>query len=86
MKKISILAAITALTFSSLSFATPVNINAATAAEISEALNGIGMVKAQAIVDFRTSNGLFSSADQITMVNGIGESTYENNKADILLK
>jgi competence protein ComEA len=86
MKNISIIAAIAALTFSSLSFASPVNINTATAVEISEALNGIGMVKAQAIVDFRTTNGLFSSADQITMVNGIGESTYENNKADILLK
>ncbi len=86
MNKISILAAIVALTFSSLSFASPVNINTATAVEISEALNGIGMVKAQAIVDFRTTNGLFSSADQITMVNGIGDSTYEKNKADILLK
>jgi competence protein ComEA len=86
MNKISIIAAIAAFTFSSITFASPVNINTATAAEISEALNGIGMVKAQAIVDFRTTNGLFSSADQITMVNGIGESTYENNKADILLK
>ncbi len=86
MKKISILAAIAVLTFSSIAFASPVNINTATAVEISEALNGIGMVKAQAIVDFRTTNGLFSSADQITMVNGIGESTYEKNKADILLK
>jgi len=44
------------------------------------------MVKAQAIVDFRTTNGLFSSADQITMVNGIGDSTYEKIKADLLLK
>ena len=86
MKYISIFAAIVAFTLSSITFASPVNINTATAAEISEALNGIGMVKAQAIVDFRTTNGLFSSADQITMVNGIGEATYENNKVDILLK
>ena len=86
MKNISIFAAIVAFTLSSITFASPVNINTATAAEISEALNGIGIVKAQAIVDFRTTNGLFSSADQITMVNGIGESTYENNKVDILLK
>jgi competence protein ComEA len=86
MKTITVLAAIAAFTISSITFASPVNINTATATEISEALNGIGMVKAQAIVDFRTTNGLFSSADQITMVNGIGESTYEKNKADILLK
>ncbi|MCZ6723482.1 MAG: ComEA family DNA-binding protein [Gammaproteobacteria bacterium] len=86
MKLLSTLAAIAVFTFSSISFASPVNINTASASEISEALNGIGMVKAQAIVDFRTTNGLFSSADQITMVNGIGDSTYEKNKADILLK
>jgi len=86
MKGTTILAAIAAFAFSSLTFASPVNINTATASEISDSLNGIGMVKAQAIVDFRTTNGLFSSADQITMVNGIGDSTYENNKADILLK
>jgi competence protein ComEA len=86
MEKIKTLAAIVAFTFSSLTFASPVNINTASASEISEALNGIGMVKAQAIVDFRTTNGLFSSADQITMVNGIGDSTYEKIKADLLLK
>jgi len=86
MNGIKALAAIAALTFSSLTFASPVNINTATASEISEALNGIGMVKAQAIVDFRTTNGLFSSADQVTMVNGIGDSTYEKIKQDVLLK
>ncbi len=86
MKTLSTLAAIAAFTFSSITFASPVNINTATASEIADALNGIGMVKAQAIVDFRTTNGLFSSADQITMVIGIGESTYEKIKADILLK
>ena len=84
--KLTIIAAAAALTFSSLSFASPVNINTATASEITESLSGIGMVKAQAIVDFRTTNGLFSSADQITMVTGIGESTYEKVKMDILLK
>jgi competence protein ComEA len=86
MNKLTILAAITAFTFSSLSFASPVNINTATASEIADSLQGIGMVKAQAIVDFRSTNGLFSSADQITMVNGIGDSTYEKVKVDILLK
>jgi competence protein ComEA len=86
MNGLKALAAIAALTLSSLTFASPVNINTATASEISEALSGIGMVKAQAIVDFRTTNGLFSSADQITMVNGIGDSTYEKVKTDILLK
>lgn len=86
MNKLTTLAAVAAFTFSSLSFASPVNINTATASEIADSLQGIGMVKAQAIVDFRSTNGLFSSADQITMVNGIGESIYEKVKVDILLK
>ena len=86
IKTIKTIAAIVAFAFSSITFASPVNINIASASEISESLSGIGMVKAQAIVDFRTTNGLFSSADQITMVNGIGDSIYEKIKADLLLK
>ncbi len=86
MKAVTTLAAIAAFTFSSLTFASPVNINTANAEQISEALNGIGIVKAQAIVDYRTSNGPFSSADQVTMVRGIGDSTFEKNKADILIR
>ena len=86
MKAITTLLALVALTFSSLTFASPVNINTANAAQIAEALNGIGMVKAQAIIDYRTSNGLFSSANQLILVRGIGNSTFEKNKDDILLK
>ena len=86
MKAISTLAALVAFTFSSLTLASPVNINTANAEQIAEALNGIGIAKAQAIVDYRTSNGLFSSADQVIMVRGIGESTFEKNKVDILIK
>ena len=86
MKAITTLAALVAFTFSSLTFASPVNINTANAEQIAEALTGIGMVKAQAIIDYRTSNGPFSSAEQVIMVRGIGDSTFERNKADILLK
>jgi competence protein ComEA len=86
MKLVTTLAAIAALTFSSLSFASPVNINTANAEQIADALNGIGIVKAQAIVDYRTDNGLFSSAEQVVMVRGIGDKTLEKIKVDILLK
>ena len=86
MKLVTTLAAIAALTFSSLSFASPVNINTANAEQIADALNGIGIVKAQAIVDYRTDNGLFSSAEQVVMVRGIGDKTFEKIKVDILLK
>tara|TARA_R110002167_G_scaffold261765_1_gene468350 strand:- start:149 stop:409 length:261 start_codon:yes stop_codon:yes gene_type:complete len=86
MKIITTLAAIAVFAVSSLANATPVNINTASASEIAEALNGIGLSKAQAIVDFRQNNGLFSSAEQIVSVRGIGESTFMKNKGDILVK
>ena len=86
MKTITTLAAFAALVLSSVTAAAPVNINTASATEIAEALNGIGMSKAQAIVDYREAYGRFNKADEIVFVRGIGESTYENNKGDILVK
>ena len=78
--------ALAALLASSIALAAPVNINTATAAEIAEALNGIGMVKAEALITYRTENGVFTSPEQIIEVRGIGPATYEKNKDDILVK
>jgi competence protein ComEA len=86
MKTITTIAALAALVVSSIAMATPVNINTASAAQIAQALNGIGLSKAQAIVDYRESYGLFTAADEIVFVRGIGDSTFENNKGDILVK
>ena len=86
MKTITTLAALAALAISSVTAAAPVNINTADAAEIADALNGVGLSKAQAIVDYREAYGQFSQASEIVFVRGIGESTYENNKSDILVK
>ena len=86
MKTITTLAALAALVISTVTAAAPVNINTANATEIAEALNGIGLSKAQAIVDYREAYGLFSRADEIVFVRGIGDSTYEKNKSDILVK
>lgn len=86
MKTITTLAALAAFTFASISSATPVNINSANAAEIAAALNGVGMSKAQAIVDHRATNGLFSNAEQLVAVRGIGNSILQKIKQDILLK
>jgi len=66
-------------------FATPVNVNTADAKTISEALSGIGLKKAEAIVKYRTDNGLFKTAEDLANVKGIGEKTVEKNKNDILL-
>ncbi|MGD9584869.1 MAG: ComEA family DNA-binding protein [Lysobacterales bacterium] len=60
----------------------PVNINTASAEQLTE-LNGIGLVKAQAIVAYREQNGAFKSADQLANVKGIGLKTVEKNRANI---
>ncbi|MCP3687330.1 MAG: helix-hairpin-helix domain-containing protein [Gammaproteobacteria bacterium] len=78
--------ALVTLFFSSIALAAPVNINTATASEIAAALNGIGIAKAEALVAYRNQNGMFTSAEQIVNVSGIGEATFEKNKADILVE
>jgi len=78
--------ALLALCLTSSVFASPVNINKASAQEIAQALSGIGLKKAQAIVSFRDQYGAFKTADEIVAVKGIGASTLKNNRQDILLK
>lgn len=58
------------------SSATPVDLNAATLEQL-ETLPGVGPVTAQAIVDWRTEHGQFTSVDELLEVNGIGEVTLE---------
>ena len=64
----------------------PVDINSADAATISAELQGVGMSKAQAIVEYRRSHGPFKSYEDLTLVKGIGVRTVEINRANILFK
>ena len=64
-------------------FAGPVNVNTADAKTISEQLQGIGLAKAEAIVEYREKHGPFKSADDLSLVKGIGERTVELNRDDI---
>ncbi len=66
-------------------FASPVNINAADAKTIGEALSGIGQKKAEAIVKYREEKGAFKSVDDLVNVDGIGEKTVEKIRTDVLL-
>lgn len=61
----------------------PVNINSADAATLARELKGIGIKRAQAIVDYRTKYGPFKSADELALVRGIGPKAIETNRADI---
>jgi competence protein ComEA len=54
-----------------------IDVNTATAIELEE-LPGVGEVIAQAIVDYRTENGPFTSVDQLVDVSGIGDATLES--------
>lgn len=56
-----------------------ININTAPAYKLEE-LDGIGEVKAAAIVQYREENGNFKSVDELVNVKGIGEKTLEKNR------
>ena len=70
-----------ALVMSASAFAAgPVNINTADAPALAAGLTGVGLTKAQAIVEYRQANGPFKSADQLAAVKGIGLATVEKNR------
>ncbi len=64
----------------------PVDINKADAATIAKELQGIGLSRAQAIVEYRDKNGAFKSADELRKVKGIGAKTIEQNRANIRIE
>ncbi|MCD8361476.1 MAG: ComEA family DNA-binding protein [Lachnospiraceae bacterium] len=61
---------------------TRVNINTADR-EALMSLNGIGESRADAIIEYRTQNGSFSSPEQIMEVSGIAEGIYAKIKDQI---
>jgi competence protein ComEA len=67
-------------------FAGAVNINTADAKTLAKELVGIGPAKAEAIVKYRAEKGPFKSPEELKKVEGVGEATYEHNKASIKVK
>jgi competence protein ComEA len=66
-----------------LVFAGPVDINTADAETLSSELDGVGLAKAQAIVEYREKYGPFKTAADLSLVKGIGERTVEINRDNI---
>ena len=60
----------------------PININRATARQL-DALDGVGPVIAQRIVDYRKINGSFLSIDDLQKVSGIGAAKFAQIKAKV---
>lgn len=72
--------------FSTFAFAASVNINTADAESLASGLNGIGEKKAIAIVEYRQQNGPFKSADDLSLVKGIGDGTVDKNRDNIVVE
>jgi competence protein ComEA len=82
MKRIALLCA-ALLAYTGLAFAV-VNINSASKEQL-QTLDGVGPVKAQAIIDYRKKNGPFKKVDDIKKVDGIGDATFNNIRKDLVL-
>ena len=67
-------------------WAGPVNVNTADAETISAELQGVGLTKANAIVEYREEHGPFRSAIDLAEVKGIGQRTIEINQGNILVR
>ena len=84
--KLVLVLALSIILMSAAWAAEPVNVNTASAEEISENLKGIGLSKAQLIVEYREANGSFLHVDELVNVKGIGVKTVDNNRGMILLE
>lgn len=63
---------------------TKVNINS-DAAEVLSTIDGISSTVANSIVNYRNSNGLFSTIEQLQDVYGVGNATYKKIRNYVIL-
>lgn len=63
-----------------------VNINTGSAQEISDVLVGVGVKRAEQIIELREQLGGFTEVEQLLDVKGIGAKTLEKNRAFITIK
>ena len=63
-----------------------VNINNADAETLAEVLDGVGLSRAQAIIEYRDQHGNFRDVYELANIKGIGERTVEVNEDRIRLQ
>tara|TARA_B110000495_G_C22883520_1_gene515283 strand:- start:545 stop:832 length:288 start_codon:yes stop_codon:yes gene_type:complete len=91
-RQIALLLLTTAITlgsFSPFSLAEttlPININTATAVELAEALDGVGEVRAAAIIALSEKLGGFVNLEQLLEINGIGVAMLSRISSIIVLE
>jgi competence protein ComEA len=73
--------------FTQAAFAAPdsVNVNSADAETLAAVLDGVGIARAEAIVEYRQENGQFNDVYDLSNVKGIGDRTVELNESRIRL-
>lgn len=59
-----------------------IDLNTATQAQL-ESVNGIGPVKAKAIIEYRARNAPFKSVDDLANVKGFGKKTVDNVRPEV---
>ena len=64
-------------------WAGPVDINTADAATLAAELDGIGLSRAEAIVEDRERNGPFAKPDDLARVKGVGLRIVDMNRGNI---
>lgn len=69
--------------FSPLALAEVVNINTADAQTLADNIIGVGMKRAQEIINFREEHGPFKSVDELTQIKGIGLKLVEQNRDNL---
>ncbi len=73
------------LLFSSFAFGGQININTAGVEALAKELNGVGQVKAHAIVEYREQHGAFKTINALANVKGIGSAIVSSNQKNIKL-
>ena len=82
-------AAITLGAFPTLSLAQdtlPINLNSASVVDIAEAIDGVGEVRAAAIIALREQLGGFTKLEQLLEIKGISEVTLSRIRSLIVLE